>query len=144
LPAGTDAEATLSAEYGGTGGSNAAVDAVYVALGRVLTISGRTIKDEAQVSKFNLFSIFFCIFCFNANVLQYTEMVQPNAEGKMVKLWQLGHYLGWQPLGCILLHTYPGGTGGSSAAVVAVYVALGRVLTSRGCTIKDEAHVRKR
>jgi hypothetical protein len=47
---GTDAEATLSAEYGGTGGSNAAVDAVYVALGRVLTISGRTIKDEAQVS----------------------------------------------------------------------------------------------
>lgn len=48
---GTDAEATLSAEYGGTGGSNAAVDAVYVALGRVLTISGRTIKDEAQVSK---------------------------------------------------------------------------------------------
>jgi hypothetical protein len=25
------------------------VDAVYVALGRVLTISGRTIKDEAQV-----------------------------------------------------------------------------------------------
>jgi hypothetical protein len=46
---GTDAEATVSAEYGGTGGSNAAVDAVYVALGRVLTISGRTIKDEAQV-----------------------------------------------------------------------------------------------
>jgi hypothetical protein len=46
---GTDAEATVSAEYGGTGGNNAAVDAVYVALGRVLTISGRTIKDEAQV-----------------------------------------------------------------------------------------------
>lgn len=45
---GIDTEATLSAEYGGTGGSNAAVDAVYVALGRVLTISGRTIKDEAQ------------------------------------------------------------------------------------------------
>lgn len=49
VTAGTDTEATLSAEYGGTGGSNAAVDAVYVALGRVLTISGRTIKDEAQV-----------------------------------------------------------------------------------------------
>jgi hypothetical protein len=49
IVAGTDTEATLSAEYGGTGGSNAAVDAVYVALGRVLTISGRTIKDEAQV-----------------------------------------------------------------------------------------------
>jgi hypothetical protein len=49
--AGTDTEATLSAEYGGTGGSNAAVDAVYVALGRVLTISGRTIKDEAQVGE---------------------------------------------------------------------------------------------
>jgi hypothetical protein len=49
VPAGIDTEATLSAEYGGTGGSNAAVDAVYVALGRVLTISGRTIKDEAQV-----------------------------------------------------------------------------------------------
>lgn len=46
---GTDTEANLSAEYGGTGGSNASVDAVYVALGRVLTISGRTIKDEAQV-----------------------------------------------------------------------------------------------
>lgn len=49
--AGTDSEATLSAEYGGTGGNNAAVDAVYVALGRVLTISGRTIKDEAQVGR---------------------------------------------------------------------------------------------
>jgi hypothetical protein len=47
--AGTDTEATLSSEYGGTGSSNATVDAVYVALGRVLTISGRTIKDEAQV-----------------------------------------------------------------------------------------------
>lgn len=57
MPAGTDAEATLSAEYGGTGGSNAAVDAVYVALGRVLTISGRTIKDEAQVSPTNILCV---------------------------------------------------------------------------------------
>ncbi|KAF6256173.1 hypothetical protein COO60DRAFT_140330 [Scenedesmus sp. NREL 46B-D3] len=47
--AGTDTEATLSSQYGGTGGSSTAADAVYVALGRVLTISGRTIRDEAQV-----------------------------------------------------------------------------------------------
>eukprot|EP00878_Enallax_costatus_P010810 GHUV01011287.1.p1 GENE.GHUV01011287.1~~GHUV01011287.1.p1 ORF type:complete len:146 (+),score=30.78 GHUV01011287.1:399-836(+) len=46
--AGSDVESTLSAQYGGTGGSNAEVDAVYVALGKVLTISGRTIRDEAQ------------------------------------------------------------------------------------------------
>lgn len=57
---GTDAEATVSAEYGGTGGSNAAVDAVYVALGRVLTISGRTIKDEAQVGAVS-HSLFNCV-----------------------------------------------------------------------------------
>eukprot|EP00879_Flechtneria_rotunda_P002977 GHRR01003195.1.p1 GENE.GHRR01003195.1~~GHRR01003195.1.p1 ORF type:complete len:247 (+),score=70.83 GHRR01003195.1:79-819(+) len=47
---GTDAEATLSSEYGGSGGSNASVDSVYIALGKVLTISGRTIRDEAQIS----------------------------------------------------------------------------------------------
>lgn len=49
--AGTDTEATLSAEYGGTGSNTSPVDAVYIALGRVLTISGRTIRDEAQVSQ---------------------------------------------------------------------------------------------
>jgi hypothetical protein len=48
--AGTNTEATLSADYGGTGSSSSPVDAVYVALGRVLTISGRTIRDEAQVN----------------------------------------------------------------------------------------------
>eukprot|EP00878_Enallax_costatus_P005028 GHUV01005288.1.p1 GENE.GHUV01005288.1~~GHUV01005288.1.p1 ORF type:complete len:236 (+),score=37.94 GHUV01005288.1:223-930(+) len=47
--AGSDVESTLSAQYGGTGDGNAEVDAVYVALGKVLTISGRTIRDEAQV-----------------------------------------------------------------------------------------------
>lgn len=49
MNAGSDVESTLSSEYGGTGGSNAEVDAVYIALGKVLTISGRTIRDEAQV-----------------------------------------------------------------------------------------------
>eukprot|EP00775_Hariotina_reticulata_P001524 gene1524-1862_t len=51
LIGGTDTEATLSAEYGGTGSlTSSPVDAVYISLGRVLTISGRTIRDEAQVS----------------------------------------------------------------------------------------------
>lgn len=49
--AGTDKEATLSEEYGGMAGQAAGpVDAVYIALGKVLTISGRTIREEAQIS----------------------------------------------------------------------------------------------
>eukprot|EP00877_Chromochloris_zofingiensis_P009844 jgi/Chrzof1/5112/Cz15g11250.t1 len=47
---GSDAEATLSSEYGGRSSGAGATDAVYISLGRVLTISGRTIKPEAQAS----------------------------------------------------------------------------------------------
>jgi len=45
------AEAQLSYEYGGTGGdtSGGAVP-IYIAIGDVITISGRTIKKEAQAS----------------------------------------------------------------------------------------------
>jgi hypothetical protein len=76
--AGTDTEATLSSEYGGTGSSSATVDAVYVALGRVLTISGRTIKDEAQVgvqdvTKEHVCCWVVCVcvcFCFNTDQQQ--------------------------------------------------------------------------
>lgn len=49
LPTGTDTEATLSADYGGSGSTASPVDGLYAAFGRVLTISGRTIRDEAQV-----------------------------------------------------------------------------------------------
>lgn len=48
---GGDKEATLSEMYGGKGAEGRAVtDAVYMGLGRVLTISGRTIRAEAQDS----------------------------------------------------------------------------------------------
>ncbi|KXZ51009.1 hypothetical protein GPECTOR_14g250 [Gonium pectorale] len=46
-----DKEETLSEYYGGKAAEGAGVaDAVYQALGRVLTISGRTIRAEAQAS----------------------------------------------------------------------------------------------
>ena len=46
-----DKEATLSEEYGGKAGNQpGVVDRVYIALGKVLTISGRTIRPEAQAS----------------------------------------------------------------------------------------------
>lgn len=70
---GTDTEATLSAEYGGTGGSNAAVDAVYVALGRVLTISGRTIKDEAQVRLRVSHNTYMCICVLRSRIEQQEQ-----------------------------------------------------------------------
>jgi hypothetical protein len=44
-----DVEATLSEKYGGKGLDSGLTDPVYEAIGRVLTISGRTIKKEAQV-----------------------------------------------------------------------------------------------
>ncbi|PNW81769.1 hypothetical protein CHLRE_06g259450v5 [Chlamydomonas reinhardtii] len=43
-----DKEETLGEMYGGKAGGAGAADAVYAALGRVLTISGRTIRPEAQ------------------------------------------------------------------------------------------------
>jgi len=47
-----DKEASLSELYGGTASSDevAPVDAVYAGIGKVLTISGRTIRPEAQAS----------------------------------------------------------------------------------------------
>ncbi|KAJ9505719.1 hypothetical protein QJQ45_006414 [Haematococcus lacustris] len=46
----TDGEDTLSEMYGGKAELPGATDAVYRGLGRVLTISGRTIRPEAQES----------------------------------------------------------------------------------------------
>ncbi|GLC71186.1 hypothetical protein PLESTF_001083600 [Pleodorina starrii] len=47
----SDKEETLSGYYGGKAAEGAGVaDAVYQGLGRVLTISGRTIRAEAQAS----------------------------------------------------------------------------------------------
>ncbi|KAK9863682.1 hypothetical protein WJX84_003926 [Apatococcus fuscideae] len=43
-------EAGVSRMYGGQGGLEAATDAVYSSIGRVITISGRTIRKEAQAS----------------------------------------------------------------------------------------------
>ncbi|KAG2429388.1 hypothetical protein HXX76_011153 [Chlamydomonas incerta] len=43
-----DKEETLGEMYGGKAGGAGAADAVYAALGAVLTISGRTIRPEAQ------------------------------------------------------------------------------------------------
>ncbi|KAG2430698.1 hypothetical protein HYH02_013695 [Chlamydomonas schloesseri] len=43
-----DKEETLGEMYGGKAGGSGAADAVYAALGAVLTISGRTIRPEAQ------------------------------------------------------------------------------------------------
>ncbi|CAK0779428.1 hypothetical protein CVIRNUC_004772 [Coccomyxa viridis] len=45
---GTDKERVVSEQYGGSGGDNASTDAVYAAIGNVVTISGRTIRKEAQ------------------------------------------------------------------------------------------------
>ncbi|MEW5297205.1 MAG: hypothetical protein WDW38_006030 [Sanguina aurantia] len=51
---GGDRESTLSELYGGTGDDSSSVtDAVYQGLGRVLTISGRTIRLEAQIAPEN-------------------------------------------------------------------------------------------
>ncbi|KAK9843839.1 hypothetical protein WJX81_008488 [Elliptochloris bilobata] len=50
LAGGGDREATVSALYGGSGGGAATADAVYAAIGNVVTISGRTIRPEAQAS----------------------------------------------------------------------------------------------
>jgi hypothetical protein len=45
LHAGTDTEATLSSEYGGTGSSNATFDAVYVALAAAYNVLALTLTD---------------------------------------------------------------------------------------------------
>ncbi|KAK9818083.1 hypothetical protein WJX72_006851 [[Myrmecia] bisecta] len=45
-----DQEASLSEMYGGKGGEQGLADAVYIAIGQVVTISGRTIRKEAQAS----------------------------------------------------------------------------------------------
>ncbi|GIL82219.1 hypothetical protein Vretimale_7194 [Volvox reticuliferus] len=44
----SDKEETLSEYYGGKAEGTGAADAIYQGLGRVLTISGRTIRQEAQ------------------------------------------------------------------------------------------------
>eukprot|EP00195_Chlamydomonas_chlamydogama_P005781 CAMPEP_0202901364 /NCGR_PEP_ID=MMETSP1392-20130828/14212_1 /ASSEMBLY_ACC=CAM_ASM_000868 /TAXON_ID=225041 /ORGANISM="Chlamydomonas chlamydogama, Strain SAG 11-48b" /LENGTH=183 /DNA_ID=CAMNT_0049587913 /DNA_START=191 /DNA_END=742 /DNA_ORIENTATION=- len=51
ITGGQDKEVTLSEEYGGKAGEQPGVtDRVYIGLGKVLTISGRTIRPEAQAS----------------------------------------------------------------------------------------------
>lgn len=45
-----DKESTLSEKYGGTGQGSTLTDPVFESLGKILTISGRTIKEEAQVN----------------------------------------------------------------------------------------------
>eukprot|EP00884_Botryococcus_braunii_P019375 jgi/Botrbrau1/6120/Bobra.331_2s0015.1 len=50
LATGGDGEASLSALYGGKGDELGAAVPVYNAIGRVVTISGRTIRPEAQAS----------------------------------------------------------------------------------------------
>ncbi len=50
LISGGDSEATLSEKYGGLGDQPGLTDRVYIGLGNVLTISGRTIKPEAQIT----------------------------------------------------------------------------------------------
>lgn len=49
---GSDARSTVSKEYGGSGTDAAAAKAtpVYSAIGQIITISGRTIKKEAQAN----------------------------------------------------------------------------------------------
>eukprot|EP00798_Chlamydomonas_sp_ICE-L_P027408 gene27408-4702_t len=51
LVVGGESEATLSEEYGGKAGEEPGpADAIYVSLGKVLTISGRTIRADAQAT----------------------------------------------------------------------------------------------
>ncbi|CAL8469903.1 g9445 [Coccomyxa elongata] len=47
---GTQKESVVSEMYGGNGGERAATDEVYSAIGNIVTISGRTIRKEAQAS----------------------------------------------------------------------------------------------
>jgi len=50
LSSGGDREETIGQMYGGKAGEPGVVDKVYLSLGKVLTISGRTIRKEAQAS----------------------------------------------------------------------------------------------
>ncbi|EIE25710.1 hypothetical protein COCSUDRAFT_46344 [Coccomyxa subellipsoidea C-169] len=50
LVRGAQKESVVSEMYGGAGGERAATDEVYSAIGDIVTISGRTIRKEAQAS----------------------------------------------------------------------------------------------
>ncbi|KAK9915753.1 hypothetical protein WJX75_003647 [Coccomyxa subellipsoidea] len=50
LVKGAQKEAVVSEMYGGAGGERAPTDEVYSAIGDIVTISGRTIRKEAQAS----------------------------------------------------------------------------------------------